>query len=94
MKALGQRIRELRTKKGLGVQELAQGIKKTAGYVSRIETRGEIPSAELLLLIADVLDGSADELLALAKESQLARVAEQIDARQHEALSLFRKRKK
>ena len=93
MTSLGQRMRELRTTKGLTVQEFALRIKKTAGYVSRIEARNEIPSAELLIVIAEVLGTKPEELFVLAKETQLGRVAEQIDAKQQDALVLFRKKK-
>jgi transcriptional regulator with XRE-family HTH domain len=95
MTTLGQRIRELRADKQFTVQEFAKRIgEKTAGYVSRIEVRGEIPSAELLVVIADVLDVDPEELFRLAKDAQLGRVAEQIDAKQQDALVLYRKQKK
>lgn len=95
MTALGQRIRELRLGKKLTVQDLAARIgNKTAGYVSRIEARDEIPSAELLVVIAEVLGAEPEELFTLAKEAQLGRVAEQIEAKQQDALALFRKSKK
>ena len=95
MTALGQRIRELRIARKFTVQELAAHIgNKTAGYVSRIEARDEIPSAELLVVIAQVLAVKPEELFTLAKEAQLGRIAEQIEAKQQDALALFRKSKK
>lgn len=90
---LGQRIRTLRQEAGLTVQDFAGKIEKTAGYVSRIEARDEIPSVELLIAIASIFKIKPDELFVLAKTAQLDRVAEQIEAKQQVALELFRKRK-
>lgn len=94
MTPLGQRIRELRTEKGLTVQQFAIALNKTAGYASRIEARDEVPSAELLVVIADILGTTPEELFTLAKDAQLGRVVQQIEAKQRDALVLFRKKKK
>jgi transcriptional regulator with XRE-family HTH domain len=94
MTDLGKKIRELRSVRGFTVQQFADEIDKSAGYVSRIEARGEIPSVELILLIAEKLAVKPESLLELAKQSQLGRVAQQIDAKQQEALILYRKGKK
>jgi len=94
MHALGQRLRELRDQAGLTVRELAARIGKTPGYVSRIETREEIPNPELLCQIAGTYGMAPDELLELAKKCQLDRTERDIEARNQSALSLFRKEKK
>lgn len=91
---LGKRIRELREDRDLSVRDFAEQIGKSPAYVSKIETRGEIPSAELLCTIAGILRANPDELLGLAKETQLERTARQIDEKQASALALFRKQKK
>jgi transcriptional regulator with XRE-family HTH domain len=91
---LGKRIRELRGTRGLTVREFATRLGKSPAYVSKIEARGEIPSAELLCTIADLLNVDLQELLRLAKESQLARAAKDIDDKQASALALFRKQKR
>ena len=93
MTQLGQRIRELRLGMDLTVQEFAEQIGKSPGYVSRIETRDEIPSAELLVVISELFRIRPEELFALAKSGHLDRVAEQIDAKQQGALVLFRKQR-
>ncbi len=94
MTTLGQFIREARTKKQMTVQEFANRIGKTAGYVSRIEARNEVPSAELLVTIAQLLDADVEKLFSLAKQTQVKRVTQQIEAKQQDALLLFRKKKK
>jgi transcriptional regulator with XRE-family HTH domain len=59
--------------------------------VSRIETRGEIPSPELLCAIADAYGIKAEELLELAKECYLGRAEREIEAKNLSALALYRK---
>ncbi len=94
MNALGQRLRELREQAGLKVRDFAERIEKTPGYVSRIETRDEIPAPELLCKIADVYGVEASELLNLAKQCHLDRVEREIEAKNLSVLSLYRKEKR
>lgn len=94
MNALSKRLIALRTKKSLSVRGLAEVIGKSPGYVSRIEGRGEIPSAELLCQLAEFYGVKPEELFDLAKQSQLERTEKDIDAKQRSALELFRKEKK
>jgi transcriptional regulator with XRE-family HTH domain len=93
MTALSNTLRELRERHGFKVREFAGLIGKTAGYVSRIEGRGEIPSPELLCKIAEVYELDPTELLQLAKTSQLERAEREIDTRHASALALYRKGK-
>ena len=93
MRVLGQRLRQLRLEQGSTVRELAEHIGKTAGYISRIEIRGEIPSPELLCTFAEIFSIDPEELLALAKQGQLERTERDIEARQASALSMYRKEK-
>jgi len=94
MDTLGQRLRELREQRGLTVRQFADRIKKTPGYVSRIEARGEIPSPELLCAIADVYGITPEELLDLAKQCYLERAEREVDAKNLSALALYRKERK
>lgn len=93
MSPLGETIRNLREKAGLTVRALAAALEKSPGYISRVEGRGEIPSPELLCKIADQLGVSPEKLLELAKQIQLERTAEDIEAKQRNALNLYRKGK-
>ncbi|MCY2986997.1 MAG: helix-turn-helix transcriptional regulator [Planctomycetota bacterium] len=88
---MSERLRQLREARRLTVREFAARIGKSPGYVSRVEGRGEIPSAELLCVIAGVYGIEPDELLGLAKQSQLERAERDIDAKHASALALYRK---
>ena len=90
MATLGQQIRLLREKAGFTVRAFAEELGKTPGYISRIEGRGEMPSPELL---CQKLDVEPEKLLELAKQAQMERAAEDIEAKQQQALNLFRKGK-
>ncbi len=58
--AIGQRIKQLRKRKGLNQTELAQMLKKSLRTVQKYET-GEIEvSIAVVNQIADLLDSTAD----------------------------------
>jgi transcriptional regulator with XRE-family HTH domain len=94
MGRVGLKIQSLRQKHSITIRALAEAVGKTAGYLSRVETRGEIPSPELLCQIAEVLKEEPETLIGLAKQDQLQRVEEQIEQKATEALSLYRRSKK
>jgi len=94
MNALGQKLRELRTGKGLTIQDVVDALGKTPGYISRLETRDEIPSAELLVAFAQLFDADPAELLRLAKDAQLGRIERDINTKHEQALELYRKARK
>ena len=91
---LGAYIRQLREQQGHSVREFAALLGKSAGYISRIEARGEIPAPELICRIAELLKGDLNEMLILAKNSQLARTEKEIDEKQASALALYRKQQR
>ena len=76
------------------MREFAALIGKSPGYVSKIEVRGEIPSPELLCVIASALGTKPEPLLALAKAAQLEQAEQSINQRQKSALALHRKETK
>lgn len=94
MRSLGAKLRDLRVEGGHTVREFADFVGKSPGYISRIEGRGEIPSAELLCVIAEVYEIDAQELLELAKRNQLHRIEREIKSKQESALALHRKAKR
>jgi transcriptional regulator with XRE-family HTH domain len=94
MNKLGRRLRRIRDEAGLSVRQLAEKAGVSPGYISRIEARNEIPSPEMLCKLAGILDAAPEELLVMAKEGQLQKVASDIAARHRSALTLFRKGKK
>lgn len=87
----GQKIRELRQGKEWSVYDLADAIGKTAGYVSKIEARGEIPSPDMIIKLAVALGVEAEGLADTAKKEKSHEVTENIARRYDEAIRLFRK---
>lgn len=94
MNDLGNRIRHLRGKAGLTVGDLAEKLGKSAGYISRIETRDdEIPSPEFICTLASVLSTQPEPLLNLAKKVMLQRTERQITQKHNQTIALYRKSK-
>lgn len=91
---LGQRLKELRAAAGLSVREAADWIGKSPSYISKIEMRGEIPTPELLIKIAEVYGADVEELFQAAKADYIERVEQEIDFKQGKALAVFRKEKR
>lgn len=96
----GRRIKELRQKKDWSVYDLAgklrneKGQPMTAGYISKIEVRGEIPSPDIIAQLADVLGAKAEDLFELAKQEKTRELKERLDQKFNDALTLYRKSKK
>jgi transcriptional regulator with XRE-family HTH domain len=88
---LGDCLREARRTKGYTVRELAEKLAKTAGYVSRIETGREVPSAELTCKLADVLSVAAEHLIGLAKADVMERTEGELKRRYDKALNVYRR---
>jgi transcriptional regulator with XRE-family HTH domain len=93
MGKLADRVKAKRLQLKIGVREFAEQLGVSAGYVSRIEVRGEIPSPELICKIGDLLEVELEELLDLAKHDVLARTKEDLSQRHTEALRLYRRKK-
>jgi transcriptional regulator with XRE-family HTH domain len=76
-------LRERRLAAGLGVRELAAAAGVSAGYISRVEGRGEAPGAAVLARIATALGADIDDLLRLgrdaASEAAATRAARRFD---------------
>lgn len=94
MALFGSEIKKLRNAKGWSVRELSSRIGKTAGYISQIEGRGEIPSPEVICLLAELFEFSLETLLQLAKSDQLSKAESDIKAKYDAALVLYRKERK
>lgn len=83
----GDRVRELRQKKGWTLRDLGEKVGVGFTYLSRVENErlnyGDYPSDALIHRLADALDGDECELLILAKrvpESVKKRVLQRPDA--------------
>ena len=68
---LGERVRDLRRKRGLTLEALAKKVGSSKSYMWEIENKGVTrPSAEKLSLIASALDTTTDYLLAGSSENE------------------------
>lgn len=61
--SIGRRIKHYRTEKGISQEELGFIVSVNNEHISRIEGGRKNLSLELLILIANALDVSADDLL-------------------------------
>ncbi|MFL5330233.1 MAG: helix-turn-helix domain-containing protein [Gemmataceae bacterium] len=86
-------IRAKRIAKRISVRDFAELLGVTAGYISRIEVRGEIPSPTMICAFAHMLHLNAKTLLDLAKDDVVARTEKDLTARHGQALRLYRKGK-
>lgn len=60
---IGKRIKQCRSEKQLSQEELGDIIGVTRKHLSKIELGDRAPTLDLLILIANALDVSADDLL-------------------------------
>lgn len=61
--ALGKRIANLRKKRRLTQEQMAEKTELSTNYISHIENSRSIPSLETLVKLCGVLDVTPDELL-------------------------------
>jgi chromosome partitioning protein len=74
-----RRVKQLRSERSLTVRELASALGKSAAYLAKIETQGEIPTPDLTRELARVLDADPGQLIELAKAARLANATREID---------------
>jgi transcriptional regulator with XRE-family HTH domain len=84
--ALGERLRRLRTARGLGVRELARRVGVTPSLLSQVERGGVNPSVVTLFRLAEALDTTPDyffgqEKAEMAAEAPVVRRAERAGIR-------------
>ena len=70
-KAIGNRIKSAREKKGLTQEHLAEQVNLSPMHISVIERGNKLPRLETLINIANVLDVSADILLQDVVNNQI-----------------------
>ncbi len=92
--SFAHKIRELRNKKGWSVRDLATELSTTAGYVSKIEARGEIPSPEMIIKLAELLGTKPGELIEIAKAEKAREVSQAVQQKYDDGLTLYRRSKK
>lgn len=77
-KMIGMRIKELRKRKGLSQEELAEKADTSANYLSRMERGTENPTLEMLIKIANALGVEMWELFDFGHESRAAELKEML----------------
>lgn len=94
-----QKIRDLRKKRHWSVYDLAkklwndkQGKPMTAGYISKIEARGEIPAPGMIAQLAEIFNVNAEELFEIAKQEKAEKLKQNVAKKYDDALSLYRKK--
>ncbi|MBQ7674646.1 MAG: helix-turn-helix transcriptional regulator [Alphaproteobacteria bacterium] len=68
----GRRIKELREKKSLSMEQLANELNVTKSRVNMWENNGTIPRGDVLIQLAKFFDVSTDYLLGKDDESQIS----------------------
>ncbi len=76
--SIGKNIKFYRTKKGISQEELGNAVFVTGKHLSYLETGAKVPSLELLILIANALDVSADDLLVENLDNTSSSVGKEI----------------
>ena len=68
MNEIGKKIREVRKKKGLSQEELAESSKVNLRTIQRIENNESEPRGKTLNLICEVLEINAEDILDYGKQ--------------------------
>lgn len=69
MNEIGKKIKELRRKKGLSQEELAESAKVNLRTIQRIENNESEPRGKTLNLICEVLDINVEDILDYGKQT-------------------------
>lgn len=94
--SFGELILELRKKKEWTVKDLIKRLEPLIGrhispaYITRIEQYGEIPSPDLICIMADVLGHDANELLNRAKKIKIQRFDKNLEEKYRKAVGHYR----
>ncbi|MDQ3749451.1 MAG: helix-turn-helix domain-containing protein [Acidobacteriota bacterium] len=75
MAKTGDRIKEIREKKGMTQEQLAEKAKLSKGFLSDVENNKKNISSQFLLKIANALGASVDYLLLGESKKNIAREA-------------------
>jgi len=69
MNEIGKKIRDVRKKKGLSQEELAESAKVNLRTIQRVENNENEPRGKTLNLICEVLDINAEDILDYGKQT-------------------------
>ncbi len=88
-RSLGERVRDARLGRQLGVREFARQLEIPPSYLSDIEADRRAPAEPLMHTLADALDLEFDQMMALS--GRLGAQAERYIKRTPDAALLFRR---
>lgn len=91
-KTIGERLRQLRLRRGMTQAELAKGLGITQAIVSGYETGSVRIHAALVAAFARALSASADEILGIEKPKQNGHIKDRRFMRRLENIDLLSKR--
>ena len=80
---IGQRIQQYRSEKGLSQEELGALVYVSREHISRIEIGAKTPSLEMVVLIANILGVTANDLLG----DNLTHSSSELDKEVHKVFS-------
>ena len=78
----GTRVKDLREKKSLSMEQLAKELKVTKSRVNMWENNGTLPRGEVLIELAKFFDVTTDYLLGKDDESQISLTNEKLSSLQ------------
>ncbi|MEP7287984.1 MAG: helix-turn-helix transcriptional regulator [Chloroflexota bacterium] len=90
MPLLGSRLRELRARKGLSQQDLADALKVKPQQYSRWEREEVDPSSDVIARLATTLSCTADYLLGLTEQPHERREEDSLPADEQALLKMYR----
>ena len=70
---LGQAVKIVRKKRGVGQQQLAKKLKISQGFLSLVEKDGRVPSFKMIKRLANALDVPVELLLLLGCDTSKAK---------------------
>lgn len=94
--SFGETIQNLRRKMELSIKELIERLeskrdkKISPAYITRIEQYGEIPSPDLICLMAEVLKEDTDNLLECAKKIKVRNFGKNLESKYNRAVGHYR----
>lgn len=67
---IGQAVRDIRTERGLTIEELSDRVGKSVSHIHQLELGSRKMSVDLLLALVSVLDTDANRILRIEKTEE------------------------
>lgn len=75
---IGQSIRDIRTKRGMTIEQLSGEVDKSVSHIHQIELGSRKMSVDLLLSLVSVLDTDANSVLGIQSQKDTSECKEKI----------------